>query len=153
MSHVDLHALFASRAIAKARTFLRSAGKEAGGGGGGGTGGADGGGGGGGLSKSPSMSTGWPSSSGGGGPSDRQIISAELNRRNHLGLTVLHLAVVEDDPWALDWVELLLSTPGLQVNATDAESGWSALHRALYAGVRPSSSPWSSRRRRLGPAR
>ncbi|KPV74228.1 uncharacterized protein RHOBADRAFT_37206 [Rhodotorula graminis WP1] len=83
------------------------------------------------------MSSGWPSGGGGGGPSDRQIIAAELNRRNHLGLTVLHLAVVEDDPWALDWVELLLSTPGLQVNATDAESGWSALHRALYAGNIP----------------
>ncbi|GAA5902128.1 hypothetical protein JCM8208_002483 [Rhodotorula glutinis] len=138
MSHVDLHALFASRAIAKARTFLRSAGKEAGSGGGGGGpgggGGADGGSGGGGaMSKSPSMSSGWSS----GGPSDRQMIAAELNRRSHLGLTVLHLAVVEDDPWALDWVELLLSTPGLQVNATDAESGWSALHRALYAGNIP----------------
>ncbi|KAI5481874.1 BTB domain and ankyrin repeat containing protein [Pseudohyphozyma bogoriensis] len=61
-------------------------------------------------------------------------ISAEINRRDYLGRTVLHLAVTELAEWALDWVELLLSVPGLQVNAADTESGWSALHRALYAG-------------------
>jgi hypothetical protein len=39
-------------------------------------------------------------------------------------------------PWALDWVELLLAVPGCAVNLQDTESGWSALHRALYSGAR-----------------
>ncbi|BGP49680.1 hypothetical protein JCM10450v2_005585 [Rhodotorula kratochvilovae] len=133
MSHTttDFHALFASRAIAKARAFAR-AGAGAGGGGGGGKDGGDGSSG---MSRSPSHNSGW--AGGGGGSLERQAVAAELNRRNHLGLTVLHLAVTEDEPWALDWVELLLAVPGLQVNAPDAESGWSALHRALYAGNIP----------------
>ena len=55
--------------------------------------------------------------------------NAEVNRRDWLGRTVLHLAVTELAPWSLDWVQLLLAVPGLQVNAVDVESGWSALHR------------------------
>ena len=54
---------------------------------------------------------------------------AETNRRDWLGRTVLHLAVTELAEWAVEWVELLLSVSGLQVNAVDLESGWSALHR------------------------
>lgn len=169
MSHVstvDLHALYASRAIAKTRAFLHRAinpgaaaaaaggsnasGSSSGGGGAGpgGGGGGNGGGGGGqnsaghsnghassGLSKSPNTNaSGW----GGGGAqslADRAVVVAEINRRDHLGRTVLHLAVVEQDPWALDWVELLLAVPGCAVNLQDTESGWSALHRALYSGV------------------
>lgn len=127
-STTDIHALYASRAIAKARTFVRSA--SAGGAGGSGGNGANGGGGV--LSKSPNMG-GW---GGGGGNADKAAIAAEVNRRDYLGRTVLHLAVIESEPWALDWVELLLGVPGLAVNAQDTESGWSALHRALYAGVR-----------------
>ncbi|GAA5904198.1 hypothetical protein JCM6882_003976 [Rhodosporidiobolus microsporus] len=127
MSTVDLHALYASRAIAKARAFVN---RGVNGGGGGAAGGGGGGGGGGGLSKSPSY--------GGfvGGGADRQFVAAEVNRRDYLGRTVLHLAVSETEPWALDWVELVLSVPQgmLQVNAVDVESGWGALHRALYAG-------------------
>lgn len=84
------------------------------------------------LSKSPNMA-GW---GGGGGNADKAAIAAEVNRRDYLGRTVLHLAVTESEPWALEWVELLLGVPGLAVNAQDTESGWSALHRALYAGVR-----------------
>ncbi|GJN90353.1 hypothetical protein Rhopal_003364-T1 [Rhodotorula paludigena] len=126
--NIDLHALYASRAIAKARSFihrgLHGAGGGSGGGGDGGGGGASG------LSKSPGQTGGgW-----GGGNVDRQAVVGEVNRRNHVGLTVLHLAVVESDAWALDWVELLLGVPQLQVNLQDGESGWSALHRALYAG-------------------
>ncbi|KAJ8293937.1 BTB/POZ domain-containing protein 1 [Rhodotorula toruloides] len=125
-STTDIHALYASRAIAKARTFIRSA--SAGGAGGSGGNGASGGGGV--LSKSPNMG-GW---GGGGGNADKAAIASELNRRDYLGRTVLHLAVTESEPWALDWVELLLGVSGLAVNAQDTESGWSALHRALYAG-------------------
>ncbi|GAA5832398.1 hypothetical protein JCM11251_006438 [Rhodosporidiobolus azoricus] len=123
MSTVDLHALYASRAIAKARAFVNRGvncgGTAAGAGGGGG-----------GMSKSPSY--------GGftGGAVDRQAVTAEVNRRDHLGRTVLHLAVSETEPWAMDWVELLLSVPQgmIQLNAVDTESGWGPLHRALYCG-------------------
>ncbi|GAA6032146.1 hypothetical protein JCM8097_007096 [Rhodosporidiobolus ruineniae] len=128
MSTVDLHALYASRAIAKARTFVNRGVYGGGAGGGSSAGGGGGGSGGSGLSKSPGL----------GGfvaPAvERQAVTMELNRRDHLGRTVLHLAVSETEPWALDWVELFLSAPMLQVNLTDAESGWSALHRALYVG-------------------
>lgn len=54
---------------------------------------------------------------------------AEVNRRDEAGRTVLHLAASEVGEWALEWLELLLAIPGLQVNALDKESGWSALHR------------------------
>lgn len=56
-------------------------------------------------------------------------LNAEVNRRDDLGRTVLHLAASELGEWALEWIELLLAVPGLQVNAVDKESGWSALHR------------------------
>jgi hypothetical protein len=70
-----------------------------------------------------------------GGSVEKQMVFAEVNRRDYLGRTVLQLAVMEKESWALDWVELLLKVPGLQVNLGDSESGWTALHRALYAGV------------------
>ncbi|KAK4048797.1 hypothetical protein OIV83_004563 [Microbotryomycetes sp. JL201] len=124
---VDLHSLYRDRSIRKARAFLTrsSAGNAASQS----TGGANAGGGGpSSLSKSP-----------GGGFQVGQTMAtaafnAEVNRRDWLGRTVLHVAVTELATWALEWVELLLAVPGLQVNAVDIESGWSALHRALYAG-------------------
>ncbi|GAA6019125.1 hypothetical protein JCM11491_002856 [Sporobolomyces phaffii] len=144
MSTVDLHALYASRAIAKARAFVNRGGAAssnhsgAGGGGGGGSGAGGGGGGGGssasgssGLSKSPGLGG---FIGGGGGSVEKQMVYAEVNRRDYLGRTVLHLAVMEKDSWALDWVELLLKVPGVQVNLPDVESGWTALHRSLYSG-------------------
>ncbi|BGP17782.1 hypothetical protein JCM10213v2_005824 [Rhodosporidiobolus nylandii] len=74
------------------------------------------------------------SGGGSGGSVEKQAVTAEVNRRDYLGRTVLHLAVSETDPWALDWVELLLAVPMLQANLPDTESGWTALHRALYIG-------------------
>lgn len=62
------------------------------------------------------------------------VLAAEVNRKDALGRTVLHLAVSETDSACVAWVELLLATPGVQVNAVDEESGWTALHRALYVG-------------------
>ncbi|KAM0746914.1 RCC1/BLIP-II [Meredithblackwellia eburnea MCA 4105] len=130
---VDLHSLYATRSIAKARAFFnRTVPKSSGGGGGGGGGGGAGAGDGsyGSLGTSPSHSSFHPNSQGG-------ILTAELNRRDHFGRTVLHLAASELGEWALDWVELLLGVNGLQVNAVDTESGWTALHRALYVGNIP----------------
>ncbi|SCV67107.1 BQ2448_5753 [Microbotryum intermedium] len=121
MNIADLHALFASRAIVKARSFLRQglgAGATTSIINGAGT-----------LSKSPNGPGGF-----GGGALSTSAINVEVNRRDHLGRTVLHLAASELADWALEWVEILLAVPGLHVNAVDAESGWSALHRALYAG-------------------
>lgn len=59
---------------------------------------------------------------------------AEVNRRDYFGRTVLHLLSASDDPAANDYFQLLLSHPSVNVNMQDRESGWTALHRALYAG-------------------
>ncbi|KAJ1306442.1 hypothetical protein OPQ81_007445 [Rhizoctonia solani] len=58
------------------------------------------------------------------------------NLRDPLGRTVLHLACADLAPIALEFVRALLALPSSQidVNAQDTESGWTALHRALYAG-------------------
>lgn len=59
---------------------------------------------------------------------------AEVNRRDLFGRTVLHLLCASDDPAALDYLQLLLTHPSVNCNLQDQESGWTALHRALYAG-------------------
>lgn len=57
-----------------------------------------------------------------------------VNQRDHLGRTVLHLAAADSGPRATELVAILLNHPSINVNLQDAESGWTALHRALYAG-------------------
>ncbi|KDN36541.1 hypothetical protein RSAG8_10788, partial [Rhizoctonia solani AG-8 WAC10335] len=61
------------------------------------------------------------------------------NLRDALGRTVLHLACADLAPIALEFVRALLALPSgqIDVNAQDTESGWTALHRALYAGNLP----------------
>ncbi|CAE6394749.1 unnamed protein product [Rhizoctonia solani] len=61
------------------------------------------------------------------------------NLRDALGRTVLHLACADLAPIALEFVRALVALPSSQidVNAQDTESGWTALHRALYAGNLP----------------
>ncbi|KAG8738519.1 hypothetical protein FRC10_006765 [Ceratobasidium sp. 414] len=61
------------------------------------------------------------------------------NSRDALGRTVLHLACADVAPVALEFTRALLALPSAQidVNAQDTESGWTALHRALYAGNLP----------------
>lgn len=106
------------------------------------SGGAFGGGGGGGaagLSSSGARS--WQNHSllshfaGGSSSSSQERI--DVNARDTLGRTVLHLLASSADPAALDFLRLLLDSQpksGLAVNAQDVESGWTALHRALYVG-------------------
>lgn len=57
-----------------------------------------------------------------------------MNRRDHYGRTVLHLLCASDDPVATEYLQLLLTHPSVNINLQDEESGWTALHRALYAG-------------------
>jgi ankyrin repeat protein len=75
------------------------------------------------LSRSPR----WESSS-------THAPASVINRRDGLGRTALHLAASSLDPKALEYVQLLLESPNVNINLQDLESGWTALHRALYAG-------------------
>ncbi|ODV90331.1 hypothetical protein CANCADRAFT_60650 [Tortispora caseinolytica NRRL Y-17796] len=54
-----------------------------------------------------------------------------VNKRDQRGRSLLHIASSEG---RFDVVELLLSCKYTNTLALDAESGWTALHRALYAG-------------------
>lgn len=65
---------------------------------------------------------------GNGGMAGVGVVS-EVNRRDAMGRTVLHLAASEVGEWAVEWVEMLLRVQGVLVNGLDVESGWSALHR------------------------
>ncbi|KAL9947910.1 hypothetical protein ACHAQF_006048 [Verticillium nonalfalfae] len=59
---------------------------------------------------------------------------AEVNSRDHAGLTLLLRAASSTDPDAILYVSALLDHPAIDLHAQDLESGWNALHRALYAG-------------------
>lgn len=58
----------------------------------------------------------------------------DVNARDALGRTILHLACSSTHASAPTYVRLLLSHPQVHVNALDAESHWTPLHRAMYAG-------------------
>jgi hypothetical protein len=60
--------------------------------------------------------------------------AVDVNARDWLGRTVLHLACASAEPSALEYVRLLLAHPAIGVNLHDQESHWTALHRALYHG-------------------
>ncbi|KAH7157668.1 hypothetical protein B0J13DRAFT_467787 [Dactylonectria estremocensis] len=59
---------------------------------------------------------------------------AEINSRDHAGLTVLLRAASSTDSNARDFVQILIEHPSIDLYAQDPESGWNALHRSLYAG-------------------
>jgi hypothetical protein len=83
------------------------------------------------------VSTG-PSCTGGTGKSWNRGLSFrqkslffDVNGRDWLGRTALHLACT-----SLEWIEYvraLLGHPHINVNLPDAESLWTPLHRALYS--------------------
>ncbi len=57
------------------------------------------------------------------------------NLKDGLGRTVLHLVCSSgNDPRSFDFLQILLAHPHIQVNAQDTESGWTALHRAMWTG-------------------
>ncbi|OTA61525.1 hypothetical protein K449DRAFT_63668 [Hypoxylon sp. EC38] len=58
----------------------------------------------------------------------------EVNSRDHSGLTILLRAASSTSSNAISFVEALLEHPAIDIYAQDYESGWNALHRALYNG-------------------
>lgn len=87
------------------------------------------------LNRSFSKARSWTEQRGSSNGGAVVAITAELNRKDASGRTVLHLIASETDPSALPWLHLILSFVGsVQVNAQDRESGWTALHRALWCG-------------------
>ncbi|KXJ89863.1 hypothetical protein Micbo1qcDRAFT_196622 [Microdochium bolleyi] len=63
-----------------------------------------------------------------------QFGKTDVNFRDHAGLTVLHRIASSTTPSAIEFAEALLAHPSIDIYAQDAENGWNALHRALYAG-------------------
>lgn len=59
---------------------------------------------------------------------------AEINSRDHVGLTILLRAASSPSENAIAFVQALLEHPAIDLHVQDPESGWNALHRALYAG-------------------
>lgn len=59
---------------------------------------------------------------------------AEINSRDHAGLTILLRAASSTSENAIAFVQALLEHPAVDLHVQDPESGWNALHRALYAG-------------------
>ncbi|KAG9242107.1 hypothetical protein BJ878DRAFT_544573 [Calycina marina] len=59
---------------------------------------------------------------------------AEINMKDHAGLTILHRAVSSTAPNAIKFALALIEHPMIDLYIQDLESGWTALHRALYFG-------------------
>lgn len=59
---------------------------------------------------------------------------ADINSRDHAGLTVLHRAASSTSESAISFALALIEHPLIDLYIQDAESGWTALHRALYSG-------------------
>ncbi|KAJ3577346.1 hypothetical protein NPX13_g3224 [Xylaria arbuscula] len=62
------------------------------------------------------------------------IGKAEINSRDYCGLTLLLRAASSTSPDAATFVQALLDHPAIDLYVQDPESGWNALHRALYFG-------------------
>ncbi|KAI5866307.1 hypothetical protein GGS23DRAFT_380692 [Durotheca rogersii] len=59
---------------------------------------------------------------------------AEVNSRDHAGLTILLRAASSTLSTAVPFVQALLDHPAIDIYVQDYESGWNPLHRALYNG-------------------
>ncbi|RDA85744.1 hypothetical protein CP532_5954 [Ophiocordyceps camponoti-leonardi (nom. inval.)] len=59
---------------------------------------------------------------------------SEVNSRDHAGLTLLLRAASSTDTLAIEFVQALAEHPSIDLYSQDPESGWNALHRALYSG-------------------
>ena len=59
---------------------------------------------------------------------------SDVNAKDSCGRTLLHHAASSRNPRALEFVVALLDVAFIDLYIQDAESGWTALHRALYFG-------------------
>jgi hypothetical protein len=59
---------------------------------------------------------------------------AEINSRDYCGLTLLLRVASSTSPDAVAFAQALLDHPAIDIYVQDPESGWNALHRALYNG-------------------
>ncbi|RCI15745.1 hypothetical protein L249_3324 [Ophiocordyceps polyrhachis-furcata BCC 54312] len=59
---------------------------------------------------------------------------SDVNSRDHAGLTLLLRAASSTDTRAIEFVQALAEHPSIDLYVQDPESGWNALHRALYSG-------------------
>ncbi|EHK23691.1 uncharacterized protein TRIVIDRAFT_63891 [Trichoderma virens Gv29-8] len=82
----------------------------------------------------PRKASGYAPGLGKGRDGSSGLSKAEVNSRDHAGLTLLLRASSSTDPNALAFVQALLDHPHIDLYAQDPESGWNALHRSLYAG-------------------
>ena len=62
------------------------------------------------------------------------LARADINWRDAYGVTLLHLIASSTAPNASKFALALLQSSALDLHAQDDESGWTALHRALYFG-------------------
>lgn len=62
------------------------------------------------------------------------LTRADVNAKDAYGRTLLHHAASSSSANALGFVEALLQIPFIDLYIQDRESGWTALHRALYHG-------------------
>ncbi|KAK5956749.1 hypothetical protein OHC33_002237 [Knufia fluminis] len=69
-----------------------------------------------------------------GGKNAPILTRSDINARDGFGRTLLHHAVSSRSEHAIEFVKLLLELPLLDLYVQDTESGWTALHRALYSG-------------------
>ncbi|KAF8528711.1 hypothetical protein JB92DRAFT_2862754 [Gautieria morchelliformis] len=58
----------------------------------------------------------------------------DVNAKDWLGRSILHIACAAPETSSLAYIRLLLAHSNINVNLPDTESRWTALHRSLYAG-------------------
>ena len=63
------------------------------------------------------------------------FICVDVNARDSMGRTALHLASEKLE--SIEYVKALLKHPNIDPNVMDLESHWTALHRALYCANIP----------------
>lgn len=88
-------------------------------------------------SSSPSGSSygGKSGNSSGGVISGQNYPTYDVNTKDWLGRTALHLACSSME--SIEYVRALLRHPQINVNLPDTESLWTSLHRALYSANLP----------------
>lgn len=67
-------------------------------------------------------------------PAGINLTRSDINHRDAYGRTLLHLAASSSAESAFEFASALLEHPLTDLYLQDAENGWTALHRAFYAG-------------------